>query len=123
MRRYAALLLALLVSAETALLFRVFRRDAIALATALREPQPGPGYRAPLLRLARERDDLFTLERVARVLDRIGTIDERIELHRRLLELAPENPRHSLQLALILAESGRYDEAAPLFQQALDDQP
>ena len=122
MKRYAFILVALLVSAETGLLFRIVRRDAIALTAALRDPEPGPGYRGPLLRLARNRNDLYTLERVATVLDRIGTLKERVEIHRRLVELAPDDQEQALALALVLAEGGRYEEAAPLFQRALDDQ-
>ncbi len=119
MKLHIALLLAILVSAETGLIFRIRRTDEIALHRAIDDSSPGPGYRAPLMRLARRAPDLRTLDRVASIIERIGTIEERIEVLRRLAELEPGKGERKVALALALAEAGRHEEAEPFFREAL----
>ncbi|MAE70553.1 MAG: hypothetical protein CME06_08810 [Gemmatimonadetes bacterium] len=123
MKLHIALLLAILVSAETGLVFRMRRADEIALHRAIEEAPPGPGYRAPLMRLARRSSEARTLDRIAPIIARIGTTEERIEVLRRLVELEPGSGERKISLALVLAEAGRHDDAEPLFQDALEPAP
>ncbi len=123
MKLHIALLLAILVFAETGLIHRWRRADQIALRRALHDESPGPGYRAPIMRLARSRGDLYTLQRVEGAIMRIGTLEERIEVLTRLVALQPSKMERKVVLALALAEAGRHEEAEPLFRCALELAP
>jgi HEAT repeat protein/predicted Zn-dependent protease len=55
--------------------------------------------------------DVDLRRRVVQVLARAGRLDELVEEHRALARLAPDEPRHVVQLAELLVQTGRRDEA------------
>lgn len=123
MRHFLPLVVAFAVSAETALVFRIVHADRIALCQAVAEETPGPGYQIPLMRVAREQPDMYTLRRVATVIEKIGTVDQRIEVYQQLAAQDALDREHQISFALALVEAGRYTEAEPLFAAALEQAP